>query len=101
MSKMNMREIKNEEKKNGDLPVLLFDLQNVIQTPHVNISSSFYLRKLKIYNLTAYCTPTKRVYCALWSENLSDRSSNDIASASDKILTVLTEENYITELITW
>ncbi|GBM95892.1 hypothetical protein AVEN_183326-1 [Araneus ventricosus] len=100
-SKMNMREVRSEEKKNKDLPVLLFDLQNVIPTPHVNISSLFYLRKLNIYNLTAYYTPTKQVYCALWSENLSGRAGNDIASAFHKILTVLTEENDITVLITW
>ncbi|GBM80827.1 hypothetical protein AVEN_33433-1 [Araneus ventricosus] len=99
-SKMNMREVRNEEKKNKDLPVLLFDLQNVILTPHVNISSLFYLRKLNVYNLLAYCTPTKQTYCALWSENLSVRASND-TSAFHKILTVLTEENDITESITW
>ncbi|GBL74885.1 hypothetical protein AVEN_243724-1 [Araneus ventricosus] len=63
-SKMNMREVRNEEKKT-DLSVLLFDFKNVIPTPHVNICSLFYLRKLKVYNLTAYYTPTKQVYCAL------------------------------------
>ncbi|GBM76662.1 hypothetical protein AVEN_94253-1 [Araneus ventricosus] len=70
-SKMNMPEVRNEEKKNKDLPVLLFELQNVIPTPHVSISSLFYLRKLSVYNLPAYCTRTKQVYCALWCENLS------------------------------
>ncbi|GBN32907.1 hypothetical protein AVEN_231839-1 [Araneus ventricosus] len=98
---MNMREVRNEEKKNKDLPVLLFDLQNVISVPHVNISSLFYLRKLNVYNLTACYTPTKQVYCALWSENLSGRAGNDIASGFHKILTVLTEKNDINELITW
>ncbi|GBM32844.1 hypothetical protein AVEN_216546-1 [Araneus ventricosus] len=57
--------------RNKYLPVLLFDLQNAIPTPHANISSLFHLRKLNIYNSAAYCTPTKQVYCALWSENLS------------------------------
>ncbi|GBN62898.1 hypothetical protein AVEN_81814-1 [Araneus ventricosus] len=85
-SKTNNREVRNEEKKNKDLPVLLFDLQNVMPTPHANISSLFYLRKLNVYNLTAYYKPTKQVYCALWSENLSGRDGNDIASAFHKIL---------------
>ncbi|GBN07997.1 hypothetical protein AVEN_67574-1 [Araneus ventricosus] len=98
---MNVREIRNEEKKNKDLPILLFDLQNVMPTPHVNISSLFYLRKLNVDKLTAYYTPAKQVYCALWSENLSGPAGNHIASAFHKILTVLTEENDITELITW
>ncbi|GBM61962.1 hypothetical protein AVEN_60818-1 [Araneus ventricosus] len=95
-----MREVRTEEKKNKDLPVLLFVLQNVIPTPHVNINSLFYLRKLNVYNLTYY-TPTKQACCALWSENLSGRAGNDIASAFHKILTVLIEENDITELIAW
>ncbi|GBM13693.1 hypothetical protein AVEN_148211-1 [Araneus ventricosus] len=99
-SKMNMRKVRNEETKNKDLPVLLFDLQNVILTPHANISSLFYLRKLNVYNLTVYYKPTKQVYCALWSENLSVRDGNDIASAFHKILTALVEENDITQLIT-
>ncbi|GBM57629.1 hypothetical protein AVEN_225011-1 [Araneus ventricosus] len=97
---MNTREVRNE-KKNKDLSILLFHLQNVIPIPYVNISSLFYLRKLNVYNLTAYYTPTKQVYCALWSEHLSDRAGNDIVSAFHKILTVLTERNDITELITW
>ncbi|GBM09726.1 hypothetical protein AVEN_101779-1 [Araneus ventricosus] len=59
------------------------------------------LRKLNAYNLSAYYTPTKQVYYAFWSENLSGRSGNDIASAFHKTLTVLAEENVITELITW
>ncbi|GBO01938.1 hypothetical protein AVEN_18627-1 [Araneus ventricosus] len=91
-----MREVRNEEKKNKDLPLLLFDLQNVIPTPHVNISSLLYLRKLNVYNLTAYYTPSKQVYCALWGENLSGRAGNDIVNAFHKMLTVLTEENDIT-----
>ncbi|GBN33438.1 hypothetical protein AVEN_144488-1 [Araneus ventricosus] len=94
-SKMNRREVRNEEKKIKGLPVFIFDLQNVIPTSHVNISSLFYLRKLNVYNSPAYCTPTRQVYCALWSENLSGRAGNDIASAFHKILTVLTEENDI------
>ncbi|GBN01813.1 hypothetical protein AVEN_204954-1 [Araneus ventricosus] len=96
-SKMNMLEIR---KENTDLPVLLFDFQNVIPTPLANISSLFYLRKLNDCNLTAYYTPTKHVYCVLWSENLSGRAANDIASAFHKILTVLAEENDIAEMIT-
>ncbi|GBN40359.1 hypothetical protein AVEN_215068-1 [Araneus ventricosus] len=58
------------------------------------------MRKLNVYNLTAYYTPTAQVYCALWSENLSGRAGNDIAGAFHKILAALAEENDITELIT-
>ncbi|GBM79177.1 hypothetical protein AVEN_209509-1 [Araneus ventricosus] len=100
-SKMSMLEFRNEEKKNKDLPELLFDLKNVISTPHANISSFFYLRKLNVYNLTAYYAPIKQGYCALWNENLSGYAANGIFSAFHKTLTVIAEENDITELITW
>lgn len=93
-----MRETRKEER---NLPVLLFDLENVILTPHANISSLFYYRKLNIYNLTAYYTPTKQVYCAIWSENMAGRAGNDIASAFAKILNVVSDENDFTHLITW
>lgn len=66
--KTHMREKRKEEKEEKIFQVLLFDLENVILTPHANISSLFYYRKLNIYNLTVYYTPTKQVYCAIWSE---------------------------------
>lgn len=97
-----MRSERKKEKENNDAPpCLLFDLQNVILTPHAEISSLFYLRKLRIYNLTAYFTSTKKVYCALWTEKTAGRTGNDIASALVKILETVIEENNISELVTW
>lgn len=99
--KTHMRESRKKEKDQKEPPVLLFDLQNVIMTPHADISSLFYLRKLNIYNLTAYFTVTKKVYCALWPETLSGRAGNDLASAIKKILDVVVEENELTEITLW
>lgn len=96
-----MRESRKKEKEDKNLPVFLFDLENVILTPHAEISSLFYLRKLTSYNLTAYYSVTKRVYCALWNETLGGRSGNDLASAFRRILEAVAEENDLTELITW
>lgn len=101
LRKNQMRQHRNNEKENKDLPVLLFDLQNVITCPHADISSLFYKRKLNVYNLTAYFTLTKKVYCAVWNEKMSGRAGNDIASAFRRILDAVVEENEITELITW
>ncbi|GBN80087.1 hypothetical protein AVEN_136882-1 [Araneus ventricosus] len=98
---MNMREVRNEEKINKDMPLLLFDLQNVIPTPHASL---FFLRKLNIYNLTVYYTPNKQVYYASWNETLSGLAGNGIASAFHKILTILAEmswENDVTESVKW
>jgi hypothetical protein len=99
--KTNMRNVRNKERENKDQPVLLFDMQNVILTPHAEISSLFYLRKLTVYNLTAYYSVTKKVYCAIWNETIGGRAGNDIASAFRKILDAVFEENNITDLITW
>lgn len=53
--KLAMREERRKDKEEG-VPVLLFDLENVIGLPRAEISSFFYLRKLKSYNVTAYYT---------------------------------------------
>ena len=99
--KKEMRDIRAKEKKDKNVPVLLFDLQNVILTPHAEISSLFYLRKLSVYNLTAYFSTTKKVYSALWTESMAGRSGNDLASAFCKILSDVAEENDVSDLITW
>lgn len=89
--------IPKERKRGKNLPVLLIDLENVILTPHAEISSLFYFR-----NLTAYYSVTKkRVYCALWNETFGGRSGNDLARALRRILEVVAEENDLIELITW
>lgn len=87
--------------KEGRVPVLSFDLQNVISCPRAEISSFFYRRKLNVYNLTAQLSSSKTVYCALWPETSSGRSGNDLASAMKKIMERVIEENEITDLITW
>lgn len=99
--KTHMREARKVEKEENANPVLLFDLQNVILTPHAEVSSLFYLRKLNVYNLTAYFTTTKKVYCALWTETLAGRAGNDIASALKRILDVVIDENELTTLTLW
>ena len=102
-----MRDELAEEKKKKNVPVLLFDLQNLIMTPNAKISSLFYLRKLSVYNLTAYYSTTKKVYCRFWTEAIAGRAGragragNYIASAFSNILDVLVEENDVSDLVTW
>lgn len=98
--KHSMREEKRKDK-GGEIPLLIFDLQNVITCPKSGIGSFYYQRKLNLYNLTALYTPTKRKYCALWTEATSGRTGNDLSSALRVILDQVTEENDVTELITW
>lgn len=98
--KVMMREQKALDKESG-IPVLTFDLQNVLSCPRAEIGPIFYHSKLCTYNLTAQLSTTKKIYCAIWTEYTGGRSGNDIASALWKILEKVCEDNHITNLITW
>ena len=99
--KKEMRDVVAEEKKKKIFRLLLFDLQNVIMTANAKISSLFYLRKLSVYNLIAYYSTTKKVYCALWTETMTSRTGNDVAGAIRKILDVVVKEKDVSNLVTW
>jgi hypothetical protein len=101
IEKTAMRENRKIDRENTTIPVLCFDLENVIACPRAEISSFFYKRKLNTYNLTAHFSASKTIYCALWTEALSGRSGNDLASALYKILGKVAEEHEFTELILW
>lgn len=99
--KTAMRAQKNKDKEDGQ-PILIFDLENVITCPRTEIGNFFYLPKLTLYNLTAYLTTTKTVYCAIWNETQQGRSGNCLASALKSILNRVLLDNEIgPNLITW
>lgn len=82
--------------------VVCFDLQNVISLPNANVKSFFYLRKLNVYNMTAHCSIDKTGYCALWSENVSGRTGNDMASSLIKLLEKIVEKHPgLTHITLW
>lgn len=99
--KENMRTDRNKDRNNENVPVLCFDLQNVINCPRSNIGSLFYSSKLTVYNLTAHYSTTKKIYCCLWTEYTAGRTGNDIASALIKILDKVYDDSGFTKLITW
>lgn len=90
-----------QKDRDGEIPTLLFDMENVLLAPKANIGSFFYKSKLSYYNLTGWLSTTKTKYCAVWPETLSGRCGDDIASAFRKIVDTVLEENDLTELITW
>lgn len=98
--KEEMRKVKEADKK-GDIPIICFDLENVLTCPKAEIGELFYLSKLNVYNLTAHVSTTKKVYCAIWNEYTGGRSGNDIASAFYKILKRVLEEHDFKKFITW
>ncbi|ESO85598.1 hypothetical protein LOTGIDRAFT_155085 [Lottia gigantea] len=96
-------ETKEERARDTDTTaVVCFDLENVLALPRANVSSFFYKRKLSVYNLTAHCSLDKRGYCAIWSEGLSGRAGNDIASSLVKLLEcVVNRHPNVTDIIQW
>ena len=75
----------NDRKDNNKFTVC-FDLQNVFALQTAEVSNFFYKRKLNVYFMTAHCSADKRGYGALWHEEQSGRTGNDIASSVLKIL---------------
>ena len=93
---------RTSDRENKDQCVICFDLQNVFALPNAEVSNFFYKRKLSVYNLTAHCSLTKQSYGAVWTENMSGRSGNDIASALVAILHKIVQDNpLVTELVLW
>ena len=98
-----MREEKNKDKltTNENCLLVVFDLENVITLLKADVGSFFYKRKLTLYNLTAM-TSSKQGYCAIWTECVSGRAGNDIASAFIQILNkVAADHPNVTEIICW
>lgn len=98
--KLEMRDAKAVDKE-STIPIICFDLQNVITCPRTGIGEAFYLSKLNVYNLTAHLSTTKTVYCAVWTEYTSGRSGNDLASAVYKILSRIFDDHNFKNIITW
>lgn len=92
VEKTAMRTLLNSHREAKNALVVCFDLQNVINVPYADISSFFYKRKLTIYNLTAHTSINKKGYCAIWTEAMSGRDGNDIASAFIRILTEVVKD---------
>ena len=78
----------------------VFDMQNVIACPRVNVSNFFYKRKLNVFNLTAHLSLNKCAYNAMWSEHQAGRGANEITSALVKILEKVLEDYPLLESIT-
>ena len=99
--KISTKEERDNDRTSGK-PVVVIDLQNVIALPRANISSFFYKRKLNAYNLTAHFSVSKEGYCCVWTEAISGRAGNDLASATVQILEKVTSKHPdITELTLW
>ena len=84
---------RNKDRSDSSQCTVCFDMQNVFGLPLANVSNFFYKRKLNVYHLTAHCSLSKQSYGAMWSETISGRSGNDIASALVCILDKLVNDH--------
>jgi hypothetical protein len=59
---------KEETKHDISLHVVTFDLEQILQSPKINVSSLFYKRKLSTYNLSVYSLGDKKCTNFKWLE---------------------------------
>ena len=98
----NATKVERDNDRKGAIPVLCFDMQNVLSCPRANVSNFYYRRKLNVFNLTAHLSTTKKAYNAIWSEDIAGRGGNEIASALSAILKEVTNEHpNFTQIILW
>ena len=65
----------SKRKKNSDKSIACFDLQQVLNCPHGEVSVFFYKRRLSLYNLTVYSLGSKDVECHMCLETVAERGT--------------------------
>ncbi|XP_075156569.1 uncharacterized protein LOC142229878 [Haematobia irritans] len=92
---------KNKDKtlslKNKSVKMYTFDLQQCLQTPHLNASVFFYKRPLWTFNLTIHDGETNMASCFIWNETIAKRGANEISSCIFKFLKKI--PNYVKHII--
>lgn len=82
--KKKARALKNADKADGStnekLVVATFDFQKVLQTPHGEVSTFYYKRKLNAFNFTVYDVNKKAAVCYMWHEVIAKKGANEVSS---------------------
>lgn len=82
--KKKARALKNSDKVDGSkdekLVVATFDFQKVLQTPHGEVSTFYYKRKLNAFNFTIYDINKKAATCYMWNEVIAKKGANEVSS---------------------
>lgn len=84
-----------EKAQNGDIDAACFDLEQILQTPHVENSCAYYKRKLSTFNFTVYHLGTKAVKCYIWNECTAGRGSDEVASCVFDFLSSMTHPEVV------
>jgi len=75
-----LREERTMATQDDSRRLLVFDLQQCLETPYIKTSSAFYARQLYTYNLTITAMPSRKAFCYMWHEGESGRGANEISS---------------------
>ncbi|CAH0397337.1 unnamed protein product [Chilo suppressalis] len=78
--KLKKKDKSEADSSLGEKKVLMFDLQKCMATPNLTNCKSFYLRKLWTLNLTIFDSTSNIATNVIWSENISGRGGNEVAS---------------------
>lgn len=87
MARQCKENAKMRAKSEPEIIAACFDLQQVLNCPHGEISSFYYHRKLSVYNLTVYNMGNGFGSCYLWSEVIACRGANEVASCLFRFIT--------------
>ena len=97
--KEKARQTKNEMKcramQDVTMTAACFDLQQVLPSPHGQISVYYYKRKLSTYNFTCYNLGTGSANCFMWNESYAGRGSNEINSCLYHYLKLNSEKQFV------
>lgn len=97
--KKQARDEKEKDKGDASVMTVTCDLQQVMTAPKLFAGSSYYRRKLNVYNFTIYELPTGEGLCYTWTEAECHRGANDVASCLVKYLTRVDVEGKYSKVI--
>lgn len=90
LNKELMRKKKEEEKlkasEDSSFCLAIFDLQQVLQCPKIDVGQAYYKSKVATYNLTVYEAAKKQGYCYMWHEAIASRGTCEIGSCILKFI---------------
>ena len=97
--KEKARQMKNDMKckavQDTTITAACFDLQQVLPSPHGQISVYYYKRKLSTYNFTCYNLGTGAADCFMWNESYAGRGANEINSCLFQYLKLYSEKKFV------
>lgn len=90
LNKEAMRKKKDDDKlkasTNNSFCLAIFDLQQVLQCPKIEVGQAYYKSKIATYNLTVYEAAKKQGHCYLWHEAIASRGTCEIGSCILKFI---------------